>query len=107
MSIKRDILGRVYVAFAILCLVGLVLAGRIAHLQWFQGDYWKAQYEEAVIKMVEVEAERGNILTDDGHLLATSLPSFEIRFDTKADGLSKEIFDTGVDSLAYWLSSFI
>ena len=106
MSIKRDILGRVYVAFAILCLIGLVLAGRIVHLQWFQGDYWKSQHEEAVIKMVEVEAERGNILTDDGHLLATSLPSFEIRFDTKADGLSKEIFDAGVDSLAHRLSSF-
>lgn len=36
--------------------------------------------------------------------MAISLPFFEIRMDTKAKGLTKEVFKRNVDSLAYFLS---
>ena len=54
--------------------------------------------------MQAVDAERGNILAADGSMLATSLPFFDIRFDTKADGLTDEVFKKYVDTLAHLLA---
>jgi cell division protein FtsI (penicillin-binding protein 3) len=41
-----------------------------------------------------------------GSLLATSVPSFEIRMDTRAEGLTDKVFKAGVDSLALMLSKY-
>lgn len=46
-------------------------------------------------------------LADDGSPLVISLPFFEIRMDTKAKGLTKEVFKKNVDSLAICLANSI
>jgi cell division protein FtsI (penicillin-binding protein 3) len=51
----------------------------------------------------KVIAERGNIYTYDGRLLSTTLPTFDLYFDTKADGLNK-VWDEKIDSLCWMLS---
>lgn len=51
-----------------------------------------------------VKATRGNIYSDNGSLLATSLPFYKIAFD--ATQPKDEVFQKGVDSLAYHLSRF-
>src|SRR5687767_9876343 len=51
-----------------------------------------------------VKATRGNIYSDNGSLLATSLPFYKIAFDATLP--KDEIFNKGVDSLAYRLSQF-
>lgn len=56
--------------------------------------------KEQMLRMREVKAIRGNILSFDGRLLATSLPKYEIRFDTRAHGISDALFAEHVDSLA-------
>lgn len=52
-----------------------------------------------------IEASRGNIFSDDGSLLATSVPIYDIRFDTRANSLTDEVFNAGIDSLAQALST--
>lgn len=63
--------------------------------------------EDQYLKFVDAPAERGNILADDGSLLATSLPFFEIHFDPKAEQLTDEAFNDNVDSLAFLLSTYV
>jgi len=62
----------------------------------------KAQTQE--IREFTLEASRGNILDAKGHLLATSIPIFEIRFDAASPLISDKLFYDKVDSLSAGLS---
>ncbi|MDQ7947648.1 MAG: penicillin-binding protein, partial [Pedobacter sp.] len=54
-----------------------------------------------------IDAARGNIYSNDGSLLATSVPEYELRMDMIAGGIAKDdLFDSKVDSLAMKLSAF-
>jgi cell division protein FtsI (penicillin-binding protein 3) len=56
---------------------------------------------------VKIEAERGNIYTHDGRILATTIPTFELRMDTKADGLTDTIWKRHIDTLCMLMSSYL
>lgn len=105
MSIRKDILLRVYFTFILLALVGVAIFGRAVHIQFFQGNKWKKMSDSLTTDFIDVEAGRGNIYSEDGNLLATSLPEYEIRMDLKTETLTKEIFDANVDSLAICLAN--
>ena len=51
-----------------------------------------------------IQASRGNILSDDGSILATSLPFYKVALDPSIP--DDEMFDFGIDSLSYNLSLF-
>jgi cell division protein FtsI (penicillin-binding protein 3) len=100
---RRTDLGRGYVMFIATCLIALAVIARIFMIQWGEAPEWKEMAENFVTEYRNIEAVRGNILADDGSLLATSLPLYEIRMDLAADGLDDEVFRDGVDSLAHCL----
>lgn len=105
MKIKRSIMFRIYVSFGLLLLLGLAIVIQIIRIQFVEGDKWRAMAREKTIKFIPIEASRGNIYASDASSpLATSVPVYDIRMDTRADGLSKSTFDNGLDSLAYKLS---
>lgn len=107
MSIKKEVLVRLYVVFGVFALFAMVIIGRAFQIAILEGDYWRELGENTYVKYIQVEAERGNILADDGSLLASSLPYFEIRMDLQAGGLTDELFHDNVDSLALCLSRYI
>src|SRR6185436_19311011 len=60
-------------------------------------------------KVVETEAERGTIYSEDGNMLSTSIPYFDIYIDFAADGLREKNgkrFKENIDSLAINLAKF-
>ncbi|NNC82816.1 MAG: PASTA domain-containing protein, partial [Flavobacteriales bacterium] len=97
-------LGRGYFVFVVTCVVALAIVVRIFMIQWGEASEWKQMAENFVTEYRSIEAVRGNILADDGSLLATSLPLYEIRMDLAADGLDDQTFRDGVDSLAHCLA---
>lgn len=105
MSIRKDILLRVYFTFVLLAIVGFAIFGRAVQVQLFQGEKWKKMSDSLTTDFIDVEAGRGNIYSEDGSLLATSLPEYEIRMDLQTETLTKEIFDENVDSLAICLAN--
>ncbi|TAH44254.1 MAG: PASTA domain-containing protein [Bacteroidetes bacterium] len=106
MKIKNDIMWRIHLSFLLMCIMGLAIIVQIFRIQFVEGDKWKKLAADKTIKFIPIEASRGNIYADDGNSpLATSVPVYDIRIDTRADGLSKETFDKGLDSLAYRLSA--
>jgi len=104
MSAKKEILWRFGIIYLLMVITGIVIAGRIIYLQFFEKDKWSVKSEKYPIQRIEVEANRGDIFSSDGKLLALSLPFYEIRLDLTVEGLSDDVFYSSLDSLAYCLS---
>jgi cell division protein FtsI (penicillin-binding protein 3) len=106
-NFKNEVLVRVYAVTAVVILIAFVIFLKAFTLVTREGERWRKEADKRYIQNREVPGERGNILADDGSLLATSIPYFEVRMDFAADGLTKEEFVGGMDSLAYYLSSYL
>ncbi|MFA0962819.1 penicillin-binding protein [Roseivirga sp. BDSF3-8] len=104
MNIKKSILLRVRIAFLLIVLFAGAIVFRIVHIQQVEGERWRQKAENIGLKFRTVRATRGNIYSDNGSLLATSLPFYRVAFDpTIADD---EMFRNGIDSLCLNLSRY-
>ncbi len=104
MDAKRDILKRVYLMYGFFLVFGIAILVQVFRIQVVQGQDWIALAESQTLAYKNIDALRGNIFADDGSLLATSLPTYEIRMDLKAEALTDEVFNKGIDSLSIALS---
>ncbi len=95
---------RIYLSFFGLALVAMFIVGQAFRIQVVQGSKWRSIADSLTTSFHTIPAERGNVYADDGRLLATSLPSFEIRMDLAVPAMTNEIFTDHVDSLAWYLS---
>lgn len=106
MDVKNEVLYRVYfLLFGIVVPAAILLVYRTVDIAILQGDRWRAMGENSYVRERTIEAERGNILTADGSLLATSVPYFDIYFDPYA--ASQEDYEKNLDTLAYCLATFV
>lgn len=101
MEFKKDILWRVYLMYFFVCVFGVVIIYKVCVIQFVEGEQWRAQATNFSTKIFDVEAVRGNIYDNNGILLATSLPYYEVGMDVNTDAITKEIFYDNVDSLAF------
>lgn len=107
MNIRKTILIRVYVAFGLMVLFALTVFGKLLHLQYVDGGEWRAMVDSLTIQERVIEATRGNIYSNDGSLLATSVPEYEIRFDAMSiPAEADDVFYSKVDSLATRLAAY-
>lgn len=99
---NKKISYRIYlVAFAVF-VMAILVAVKLSNIQWIQGDYYRQLAKERTVKQFDIPANRGNVYSSDGSLLATSVPNYTIRFDALAP--QKEDFDENVKPLADSLS---
>lgn len=101
-SLKAAIMLRIRVAYLLLGLVSLGIVGKILLVQWVEGKKWMAIAERNGLQFMKVKATRGDIVSDNGSLLATSLPFFRIAIDPTI--ASDTLFESNVDSLAFLLA---
>lgn len=104
MNIKKSILLRVRIAFLLVTLFAVAIVVKVGKIQFAEGEKWQEIADQTNVKYMTVKATRGNIYSDNGSLLATSLPFYKVGFD--ATIASDEVFNTGVDSLALLLSRY-
>lgn len=107
MDVKKDILWRVYLCFLCMVLLCVFVLGRAIYIQTVQGKYWIGMSDSLHIKSQPIIAERGTIYSEDGNMLSTSVPVFDIYVDFAADGLREKQgkrFRDHVDSLSFCLS---
>lgn len=98
---RREILKRAYVIFI---LVGCFCASLIYSMVKLQNGFDKEfsiELKKKNTRIRKVAGIRGNIYADDGSLLATSIPTYDLLWDANADGLTNKVFLAKVDSLAY------
>jgi len=103
-NIKKSILLRVRVAFLFVALFAIGVVVKMSNIQFVEGEKWAKMGERISFDYKRVKATRGNIYSDNGSLLATSLPFYKVAFDATLP--KDEIFNKGIDSLAYNLSRF-
>ena len=87
MTIKNEVLVRVYGVLVVVVLVAVAIFAKAVEIAVLEGKDWRERGDELYRRYVPVEAERGNILTEDGSLLATSLPFFDIAFDPNSSAI--------------------
>ena len=108
MEIKKDILWRVYLCFLGMVILGAVVVGRAFYIQQVQGKYWRSMGYSMHLKYALIGAERGTIYSEDGNILSTSVPIFDVFIDFGADGLREKNgkrFKDNIDTLSICLSN--
>lgn len=106
-EILGGILGKVkllYFVFSAVCV--LILVKIIAIQVGTDSELLRTQAVEYSFRNDVLEATRGNILSDDDRILATSIPFYEIRMDLVARGLDSLYFHENVGALSDSLSRF-
>ena len=75
---------RIYlVAFSIF-LMTMAITFKLTKIQWSEGDYYRKLAKERTVRNFVIPANKGNVYSADGSLLATSIPNYNIRFDAVA-----------------------
>ena len=87
MEIKKDILWRVYLCFIAIAAICAFIIGKAFYIQQVQGENWRSMSDSLHTRIEEIDAERGTIYSEDGQMLSTSIPQFNIYVDFQADGL--------------------
>ncbi|MEJ7588657.1 MAG: penicillin-binding transpeptidase domain-containing protein [Ferruginibacter sp.] len=103
MDIKKDILWRVYLCFIGIVLLGAIVLGRAFYIQHVEGAFWQSMGDSLHLKYVPLQAERGTIFSEDGNMLSTSIPIFDVYVDFGAEGLREKNgrrFKDNIDSLS-------
>ncbi|MBX3101151.1 MAG: transpeptidase family protein [Bacteroidetes bacterium] len=96
-KVSDKILKRVYLLFGCFIVFALLVSIKIMRLQWGQGEtYAQIQQKERVYRK-SMLAERGSILSDDGTVLASTLPFYRLALDATA--LETHHFPNFADSL--------
>ena len=102
-KLDNRIVNRMNFMFFLFLLFSFFLIGKIFYLQNFEVDEKTRNSIEAV-KNIEVESPRGNIYSDNGDLLVSTVIKYELRWDSKIP--SKLVYNSNINSLTERLSDF-
>ena len=99
---------RVYLCFLGIVVLGIIVLGRAFYIQQVEGQFWQSMGDSLHLKYVPLVAERGTIFSEDGNMLSTSIPIFDVYVDFGADGLREKNgrrFKDNVDSLSICMAN--
>ncbi|MEJ2163475.1 MAG: penicillin-binding protein [Robiginitalea sp.] len=86
-------------------LFAVAVMFKLVNIQTADGDKYRELALKRTEKMFTIEPNRGNLYSDDGSLLATSVSKYTIRFDAMT--VSSSDFETGVGPLSKSLSGLL
>ena len=107
MAARDEIVWRGALVYFAIALLAVALLVRILILQYIQHGKWADMSEKYVYKTSEMPANRGDILTNDGRLLASSVPYYTIYMDTRSSGMSSSTWSGGINGLSAGLAQYL
>ena len=107
MAVRDEIVWRSGVVYFLIALLAVALIIRVLFLQYIQRGKWADLSEKFVFKTTEMAANRGDILTSDGRLLASSVPYYTIYMDTRSSGMSATTWSGGINGLSAGLAHLL
>jgi len=78
---------------------------KLTNIQYADGEKYRSLSEHLTLRNDTIFANRGNVFSDDGSLLATSMSQYEIRMD--AYTVDSKIFEQNIRSLSVELSKML
>jgi cell division protein FtsI (penicillin-binding protein 3) len=85
--------------------MAFAIAFKLTNIQWVEGTYYRQLAKERTVRNFVIPANKGNVYSSDGSLLATSIPNYVIRFDAKAP--KGDVFENNVKMLADSLATVL
>ncbi|MEN9323137.1 MAG: hypothetical protein RL699_917 [Bacteroidota bacterium] len=82
-EVKNSAVRIFLVSFAMLAVAGAVIF-HLTKIQWTQGAHYRKLASQNTVKVFKIKANKGNIYSADGSLLATTVPNYNFRFDAMA-----------------------
>ena len=86
-------------------IFALAIVLKMLSIQFVNGDKYRSLAEKRTIKNVIIPANRGNVYSVNGNLLATSIPKYDIRLDALTPSLI--IFEENLKPLSDSLSKYV
>ncbi|WP_321287312.1 penicillin-binding protein [uncultured Sunxiuqinia sp.] len=105
MEIRKEITARFGFIYFAAAIFGIVIVAKIFMIQNMDTDKWRGIAKDLKNNTTEIEAKRGNICADDGSILATSVPKYELRLDLAAPRI-KRVYDEKADAFALEVAEF-
>uniref|UniRef100_UPI0030D79DC9 penicillin-binding protein n=1 Tax=Bizionia echini TaxID=649333 RepID=UPI0030D79DC9 len=97
---EKNILNRLYFVAGCMFIFALAVVFKLLSIQMLHGEKYRSMAEERIIDNVVIPANRGNVYSANGNLLATSIPKYDIRIDaltptsTRFESLLKPLCDS-------------
>jgi cell division protein FtsI (penicillin-binding protein 3) len=104
---KDQILARTGIIYGIVAAMALAVFVRIIILQFVQSEKWAAMADKIVFRREVDKAGRGDILSDDGRILASSIPYYTVYMDTRSSGMADTTWANGISGLCRGLSKYV
>jgi cell division protein FtsI (penicillin-binding protein 3) len=95
---------RMYLVVFIIFMMTVFVMIKLNNIQWVEGDYYRKLAKERTVKNFTIPANKGNVYSSDGSLLATSIPEYVIRFDAMSP--KTEDFNDNIKPLSDSLAAF-
>ncbi len=96
---------RIFLIAIIVLMMAVGIVIKLTNIQWIEGNYYRNKAKEQTVKNFRIPANKGNIYSSDGSLLATSIPNYNIRFDAVAPKSTD--FEENIKGLSESLSKLL
>ena len=103
-STENSIMNKLYFTSGVMFIFALLVVYKLVTIQFVKGAYYRGLAEDRTTKNVRIPANRGNVYSVNGNLLATSVPKYDIRLDLVAS--SDKNYEALIESLCDSLASF-
>lgn len=107
MKNQKEFSTRAWIVFGLFAALGISIFGRILWIQGAEHEQWKEVGERFESSVRDINPSRGQIYAINGNVLATSVPIFEVRWDSKSEAINWNTFDAELDSLCLGLSQVL
>ena len=101
---ESNILNKLYFISGCMFVFALMVVFKLTKIQFVEGESYRALAEKRTLKDVIIPANRGNVYSLNGNLLATSVPKYDIRIDLLAS--SSRDFEGYIGGLCDSISNF-
>lgn len=106
--IRKEIYNRSLYLYYFFLLLGAIVVFRMLYIQYSSEGFELREEAQSgrSFGTRNTPAKRGDILSYDNRMLATTIPLYHIYMDFKAEGLDDKAFNSGVDSLSISMAAF-
>ena len=77
----KKIISRYFTIIILMGVVGIIILLKAMLVMVFERSYWKEVASRSIVDSVAIAPRRGNILSDDGLLMASSVPQYTLFMD--------------------------
>ncbi len=103
-QISKTVFSRAFIIYALSGVFVIAIIYQLLHIQFAQGEELRKKALNLSVRYFDIHARRGNIMADDGSLLATSVPRFDLYMDLSPKTIAEQLFNDSLTALCKKLS---